>query len=130
MADTLLGTGTRLADIADDLTAWLPGDATAYSDRPDPTGSTPFVVLVAALTPTKVGLSGRWSMATMTLAAHSVHDSPAEARALGDLVRTWVLTLMAIPGQIDVEPADAWLADDPGGVHQGREAWSVTLVRS
>ena len=130
MADTLLGTGTRLADIADDLTAWLPGDATAYPDGPDPTGSTPFVVITATLTPTRVSLDGRWSMATMTLAAHSVHDTTGQARALGDLVRTWVLTLMAIPGQIDVEPADAWLPDDPGGVQQGREAWTVTLVRS
>lgn len=128
--DTLLGTGTRLTDIAEDLTTWLPGATLAVADKPDPTGPTPFVVLVATLTPEKIGLGGKWSMATMTLVAHSVHNSPAEARALGDLVRTWVLTVMAIPGQIDVAPADPWLADDPGGVQQGREAWAVTLVRS
>lgn len=133
MADQLLSTGTRMDGIAAALAAWLPGSTPVYVDRPDPTGSTPFVVLTGHLDPSRVSLGGAWSVAELTLAAHSVHNSPAEARALGDMVRTWVLTVMAIPGQIDVEPGggvgDRWRPDDPGGVHQGREAWTVTLTR-
>lgn len=130
MADQLLSTGTRMDGIAAALTAWLPGTTPVYVDRPDPTGPTPFVVLVGILEPQRVALSGAWSKADLYLHAWSVHDTPAEARALGDLVRTWVLTLMAVPGQIDVAPGDDWRPDDPGGVHQGRESWTVTLVRT
>jgi hypothetical protein len=132
--DALLATGTRMQAIADQLADWLPEPGgtpiTVYVDDPGGTKLTPFVVLVATLTPIRIGLGGKWSMAELRLGAHTVHNSPAEARALADLVRTWVLTVMAIPGQQDVEPADPWRGDDPGGVHQGYESWSVTLTRT
>jgi hypothetical protein len=128
--DTLLSTGDRLTGIAAALSAWLPGAPPVYVDQPLGNGPTPFVVITGQLAPDRVGLSGAWSRADLYLHAWSVHDSPAQARALGDLVRTWVLTLMATPGQADVAPGDEWRADDPGGVQQGHESWTVTLVRT
>jgi hypothetical protein len=129
VVDQLLSTGQRLEDLTAVLDAWLPAGIPVYSTNPDPSGPSPFVVLGATLTPQRHDLGGHWSTALLHLNAFSVHDTAAQARALADLVRTWVLTVMAIPGQIDVEPDQAAVPTDPGGVPQIYESWTATLTR-
>jgi hypothetical protein len=130
VADTLLALGARRQALVDQLAGVLPASITIYAGRPTPSDPTPFVVLDLAIRPGRTALSGAWDSAELTLKAWSVHDTLEQAGALADLVRTWVLTSMTTPGKMDVDVDQEAYEDDPGGVQQVYESWTVAVTRT
>jgi hypothetical protein len=131
VADPLLSTTTHLDALCAWLAPLLPEGVTVWPDEPPSRGGTPFVVVTASLRPARITLDGGWSTATLRVTTWSVHDTKAQARALGDLVQTAFLHhQVPLPGVLDVEPDIDLGVDEIAGVAQAIGGWAIAMQKS